>query len=384
MRIVIAGGGYFARLLACHICRTPHSVVVLSETVSLVLGTRNLSNKTPPRTDPSQDQSADFEPLGCQSLVVSFSDPAGLLYAFRGANLVISTLSTRRRREQVRLVEAARRTASVRRFIPSGFEGRLSLEREGGSGDGGDSDRDGAVLKVLEECGLPFTVFSCGLFYERLGPGGIGAYGCDDEGPFLVDVAAGTADVVERDGDGRRIAVCMSSMDDAARFVAAAVEMADVDHQGGLGTWPRELRARGDHLSVRAIMDVCQEISGSESGGNALVCGGRLRGSPTDWPADTLIVTRRRYQDLRTHLAHMRDEDSRARRHARRLLALADGRYSFRPTLNELVDASGAVDVRPMGFSAWMMRAWAGRGTFCGCRRRAAWPRAASARRPCP
>lgn len=108
---------------------------------------------------------------------------------------------------------------------------------------------------------MDYTVFSCGILYERFAPGGLADYGMgrreglDHPGTYLVDIGNGTADIVETNALGRPVQVCMTSVDDVARFVAAALEL-------GPGTWPREFKMRGDRMSVRDIFAKCSNVRG--------------------------------------------------------------------------------------------------------------------------
>jgi len=72
------------------------------------------------------------------------------------------------------------------------------------------------------------------------------------------------------------------------------------------------------------------------------------------------MVNIRRYSDLPTHLSeNYALGDTEAWYYTLRLQATADGRYAFCPMLNQLVDASSMVDVRPVDFLTWLAGAWA-------------------------
>ena len=111
---------------------------------------------------------------------------------------------------------------------------------------------------------MQYTVFSCGVFYERFAPGGLATYNIGfgsnvaNPGDYLVDVAAQTAEVVEHNAQGRPIQVSMTSVYDVARFVAAAIEL-------GPGNWPHEYKMRGDQMSVRDIVGACSNARGGTS-----------------------------------------------------------------------------------------------------------------------
>ena len=191
---------------------------------------------------------------------MSYEDSACLQYALRGTNLVISTIPGD---AQLALIDAARRTPSIRRFIPSEFEGKLSSRPVH---DPLDLRNIAGAITLLQSHRLPYTVLTCGLFYERFGPGGLGAYGmgahcAGASSAFLVDIGAGAADVVERDRDGKDVVVVMTSMADVARYVAAMIEMAGVE---GMRSWPQEVRVRGDAMTISTLLDVCQSVYRSE------------------------------------------------------------------------------------------------------------------------
>lgn len=109
---------------------------------------------------------------------------------------------------------------------------------------------------------MDYTVFSCGVFYERFQPGGLGAlggmggsHGVTHEGDYLVDVGGATAEIVETNAHGKPVMLSMTSVYDVARFVAAAIEL-------GPGTWERELRMRGDQMTVRDLFAACSNVRG--------------------------------------------------------------------------------------------------------------------------
>lgn len=212
--------------------------------------------------------------------MVNFADVEELRYALQGVDLVISTIPGQ---SQLHLIDAAHR-ARVRTFVPSEFEGALT-RRPPPSND--PLDRGSAqALDRLRELSQPqpqhpqphslsspsspsyshmsFTVFSCGVLYERLAPGGLAAFNIGagqtlvGQGDYLADIGGATAEIVESNAHGGRVLVSMTSVYDVARFVAAAVEI-------GPERWPRELRMRGDQLSVRDIVGTATNVRGSES-----------------------------------------------------------------------------------------------------------------------
>lgn len=192
---------------------------------------------------------------------MDYENPNSLRFTLQGVDLVISTF---RGPEQISLINAAR-VAGVKHFIPGEFEGGISRRPSNDVLDYGSSETL-ALLRQYSNDTRPmqWTVFSCGIFYERFAPGGLAAYGMGDmmnitgQGDYLVDIGEGTADIVEADSHGRIAYVSLTSVDDLARFLAAAVEL-------GVATWPREFKLRGDRLSVRDIFATCSNIRGSKS-----------------------------------------------------------------------------------------------------------------------
>jgi nucleoside-diphosphate-sugar epimerase len=200
------------------------------------------------------------ERLDCQVAKVDFDDQSNLRYVLQGVDLVISTISGD---EQLNLIDAARR-ARVRLFVPSEFEGGLTHRPSGND----PLDRgSAAALEQLRhwaqsrQYNMQWTVFSCGILYERFAPGGLANYGMGsgsgipNQGDYLVDVGNAAADIVEFNAQGRSVHVCMTSVADVAKFVAAAIEM-------GPGNWPREFKMCGDRMTVRDIFAACSQVRG--------------------------------------------------------------------------------------------------------------------------
>ncbi|ROT41456.1 NAD(P)-binding protein [Sodiomyces alkalinus F11] len=242
--VAIAGAGTLAGLLAHHISQSANPVLVLSRVPRL--------GKPRPAFEYQYD---------CQVAVVNYGDSRALQYALRGVDLVISTF---RGPEQINLVKAAR-SAGVRRFVPAEFEGSLDRRPPGHRDplDFGSAEARQLLQHYANSRSrnMQWTAFSCGIFYERFGPGGLGPYGMGasscvaNQGDYLIDVGEGAADIVELNADGRSARICMTSLDDVARFVAAAVEL-------GVDTWPREYKMRGDRMSVRDLFALCSRVRG--------------------------------------------------------------------------------------------------------------------------
>lgn len=201
-----------------------------------------------------------------QVAVVDYANVQELRYTLRGLDLIISTIPGD---PQNILINAARH-ARVRTFVPSEFEGAVAQRPTAND----PFDRGSAsALELLSESSqttpnshvLRYTVFSCGLFYERFQPGGLGMtmnIGAGSNvhipGAYLLNTDTAEAEVVEQNAQGRTFAVSMTSLFDVARFVAAAIEI-------GPERWPREFKMRGDQLTVMEIVGACSTASGGES-----------------------------------------------------------------------------------------------------------------------
>lgn len=160
---------------------------------------------------------------------------------------------------QLHLIQAARR-ARVRTFVPSEFEGPLAHRP---TADDPLDHGSAAALRLLSELSSPssshrmrYTVFTCGVFYERFHPGGLAFYnmgaGANVQlpGDYLLDVNAATAEIVQHNAQGGLVALAMTSVYDLARYVAGAIEI-------GPENWPEELRMRGDQLTVLELVQAC-------------------------------------------------------------------------------------------------------------------------------
>ncbi|KAK1836321.1 hypothetical protein QBC39DRAFT_411112 [Podospora conica] len=311
MRVAIAGGGGFAFLLTQQISESSNPVLVLS-----------------------RQEHPEFEENfpECQVAVVDFSNMQDLRYILQGVDLVISTISGN---EQLNLIDAARR-ARVRRFVPSEFEGDLQHRPANDLLDRGSHAARELLDRLARTTDMNFTVFSCGLFMERFGPGGLQAYALGSssgvQGPsdYIVDVAAATAEVVETDRRGRAAQVSLTSVYNVVQFVAAAIEQ-------GVDNWPREFRMRGDQMTIRELVATCSNV----------------RGVP-------FRLVSRTYQDVEGLAEEARrNDDGTAWHYYQRLLQTANGRYHVRQTnLAEAVNQGAATPLRPMRFRAWLEQTW--------------------------
>jgi hypothetical protein len=197
-----------------------------------------------------------------QVAVVDFSNVEELRYALQGVDLLISTIPGT---EQLNLVDAARR-ARVRVLVPSEFEGSVSHRPANQTSDPLDRGSH-ATLNLLRQISqskpnsMQYTVFSCGLFMERFGPGGLHTYklgastGVQNSNDYIVDIAQGAAEIVDSSTQGKPAQVVLTSVYDVARFVAAAIEL-------GPTNWPREFKMRGDQMTVGNIIATCSTVRG--------------------------------------------------------------------------------------------------------------------------
>ncbi|KAI1497090.1 hypothetical protein F5X99DRAFT_421595 [Biscogniauxia marginata] len=308
MRIAIAGAGGFSALLTQELSQGANAVLVLS-------------------TQPHPEFETNYD---CQVAVVDYTNLENLEYTLKGVDLVISTISGA---EQLNLIDAARR-AHVRCFVPSEFEGSLN-HRPPANNDPFDNGSSTALEQLRRWSAstrhpMKYTVFSCGIFYERFAPGGLREYNMgatcqiQNQGDYMIDVGYGKADIPDKSPDGRSVQVVMTSAVDVARFVAAAVEL-------DINTWPREFKMRGARLTPQRIQEHCSEVRG-------------VQFHVTTWP----------YQDLLSWLQYYEQHHDNARWYfMQHLVQTANGRYNFgEANLNDLVD------VEPVPFRQWLETNW--------------------------
>jgi len=191
--------------------------------------------------------------------VVDFGNVEELRYTLQGVDLLISTVSNA---EQLNLIDAARR-ARVRYFVPSEFEGDITHRPNNDPLDRGFHASRELLNRFASSRSqqMRYTVFSCGIFMERFGPGGLQAYNIggshaiQNPGDYLVNIDEASAEIVETDRRGRPAQVTLTSVYDVARFIAAAIELDPAN-------WPTEYRMRGDHMTVRDIVATCSNVRG--------------------------------------------------------------------------------------------------------------------------
>lgn len=198
---------------------------------------------------------------------------------------------------------------------------------------------------------MRYTVFSCGIFYERFGPGGllalrIGAsFGVQEQGAYMLNIAEGFAEIPRTNPHGRSVHVTMTSVYDVAQFVAAAIEF-------GIDSWPREFKMRGAYVTTQRLVEVCQEVTGGESTHPCLFvfpfC------YAYRYVLVPLEVISRPYQELNEWLNYFQSTgDDFNWRKMSHLIQTANGRFTFgEANLNELVD------FRPTSFRTWLQDTW--------------------------
>ncbi|KAI1200274.1 isoflavone reductase [Nemania serpens] len=310
MRIVIAGAGGFAALLAQELSSSSHGILVLSRR-------------------PHPEFEAHYD---CQVAVVNYDNLESLQFLLQGADLVISTISGA---EQLNLIDAARRVR-VRTFVPSEFEGAIDHRPMPGN-DPFDNDSSSAMVQLRrwstsKQHPMRFTVFSCGVFYERFAPGGLRRYNMGatcrlpNQGDYLINIGLGTAELPETDAQGRPIQITLTSAFDVARFVAAAAEL-------GIDNWPQEFRMRGARATPQRIQQLCSEIRQMD-----------------------FNVINRPYSEILEWLNYYQQNNNEASWLAmQHLLQTANGRYTFGDAnLNNLVN------VETIGFRDWLRQNWGG------------------------
>ncbi|KAI1303452.1 isoflavone reductase [Xylaria venustula] len=309
MRIAVAGAGGLAALIVRELSRSAHAVLVLSRSAH-------------PEFEAEYDD--------CQVAVVDYHNPGNLQFILQGVDLVISTVSGV---EQLNLIDAARQ-ARVHTFVPSEFEGSLNHRPEPDD-DPFDNGSAGALQQLQHWSSsrhypMKYTVFSCGIFYERFAPGGLQTYNMgaschlSRQGAYMIDVGLGTAEIPTTNAQGRQIQITLTSAFDVARFVAAAVDL-------GIDNWPREFKMRGARITPQRILQFCSEVRQME-----------------------FDVINRPYHEILNWLEFYRTNNQEEMWFSlQHLLQTANGRYTFgEANLNDLVD------VEPIGFRQWLSNNW--------------------------
>jgi hypothetical protein len=194
---------------------------------------------------------------------------------------------------------------------------------------------------------MRFTIFSCGIFYERFANGGLAAMnigastGIQNEGAYLMNPRFGTAEVVERTTSGQPIYVCLTSVYDVGRFIVAALDL-------GPQNWPAEYRMSGERRTVTEILQWAAAVRGSKS--HNLDPADKMLTFEVEMFSTDVIEP----QDLAAHLQHATYYQDYAKvARIQELIATERRRYDFdNPTLNQLVN------VQPISFWSWLSAQW--------------------------
>ena len=180
-------------------------------------------------------------------MVVDYENQTDLLFQLAGVDAVVSTVSGG---PQLALIEAAARVGA-RRFAPAEFTGSSVLRP---TVDPLDRGQRAAIarLQFYKPQGMAYTVFSCGILYERFAPGGswssnIGRVsGIGEEGDYIFNMRTMKAQV-PHDSSGQPATVCMTASQDVGHFIVAALDLPE---------WPSELRMCGERMSVSDVVTV--------------------------------------------------------------------------------------------------------------------------------
>ncbi|KAI9643843.1 hypothetical protein NHQ30_007194 [Ciborinia camelliae] len=236
MRIAIAGSGGLARILAHYINETVHPFIILS-----------------------RHAQPDLEVSGYQVTAVDYDNQDDLRFHLRGIDIVISTVSGI---PQINLIDAAAHSR-VQRFVPAEYQDKLGGRP---TNDPLDRGRAASIDRLLHWAHHPrhrmqYTAFGCGVFYERFARGGLASMGISTstalgyQGSYLMNVETNTAEIVEYSTAGQPISVSMTSVNDVARFIAAAL---DLDQR----MWPTEFRMQGDRKTLTEIVQYAGVVKG--------------------------------------------------------------------------------------------------------------------------
>ena len=251
MKVAIAGTGGLAQYIAHHLAAgIYHQFILLSRTV----GSRFIwliGSLTFPKPKPL------LTAKGWQVIVVDYADPNSLRFKLSGVDTVISTITGA---AQIALIDAAA-SVHVRRFAPAEFEGLPALRSPQNLAD---RDKDASLARLQyyaqhSPSRMSYTVFVCGILYERFAPGGMAASaiglqcGTSGEGEYLMDIRRMRARIPHFNAAGEIVHICMTSAEDVGRFVVAALD---------LPQWPTEMRMCGERMSASNVVRVAELMIG--------------------------------------------------------------------------------------------------------------------------
>jgi len=200
-----------------------------------------------------------------QVLVVSYENQPALSYTLKGIDVVISTISGE---AQLALADAAA-IAQVRHFIPSGFSGPQQCAPRTIRAPTNEWHTLISRLDYHElQSAMRYTMFTCGVFYEQFGPGGLNGMqistvlsqnaGIGDEGAFIVDLRAGKTTVPIVPGGHQEAVICMTSARDVARYIVAAMQTYE-----DTTMWPNEFKFCTERLTMSELLNICSRVRGT-------------------------------------------------------------------------------------------------------------------------
>ncbi|KAF2102741.1 isoflavone reductase family protein [Rhizodiscina lignyota] len=306
MRIAIAGTNSLAVLIAYYIQQeTNYHFVLLSRSERPTLEAR------------------DFPVL-----VVDYDDTSTLQHALLGVDVVISTVTGN---PQVALIHAAAANR-VSRFAPAEFGStpNTSSEPENDPLDRGRSLAVALLEHYKTTQGMEYTLFICGILYERFAPGGLYQQALSlttpaaGEGDYILNVRNMTAEAPIWDDDEDLVSLCLTSAQDVARFVVEALEMRQ---------WPTTLSMVGERMSVQSLVALVEEVRGTQM---------------QSYISHNMASLQSEY----VLAASM--EDSARQMRAVNHIATAMGRFDFRePALNRRFR-----NIQPVRLRDWLIRTW--------------------------
>ncbi|MCJ1402279.1 hypothetical protein MMC11_005499 [Xylographa trunciseda] len=302
MRVAIAGTNRLAYWVAHYLAiEGQHQFILLSRTPKLALTARTW-----------------------QVVIVDYNNQGNLIFNLAGIDVVVSTVSGG---AQLSLIDAAL-NAGVERFIPADYGGSLSRRLPVDPLDRGQAAAINR-LQQYEPQGMAYTVFACGILYERFFPGGtrstnIGqSSGASGEGDYLVNIRSMRSQI-PHDASGRPAMISMTAVQDVGHFIVAALD---------LPQRPREFRMRGDRMNASDLVRVAEVMRGTDFE--------RVQHN-TATLRDRLALARSSHNEQEINRVHL-------------LIATSEGRFDF-----EDANLNGMIDFTPIRFQDWLPTAWAG------------------------
>jgi hypothetical protein len=247
---------------------------------------------------------------------------------------------------QLELLKAAV-AVGVRRFAPAEFEGPISCRPETDLLDRGKHNMRGWLEYYQERNKIQFTVFSCGVLYERFAPMGLKKsrvglrlnYG--NEGDFIINPRNLLAAVPHRNERGD-ISICMTAAHDVARLVVRSLSMT---------YWPPEFTLVGEKIAVSEIIRTVLRVR-SKSSKNCL-SKANIGTDCGQVHSNSVMLGETQLQvDLAAaQVTSNEAEQIKILEH----LAVVEGRYTFsRP--GSLRQSNQ--DIRPIKFETWLRHQW--------------------------